>query len=207
MSLVGLQPRPVYKGAMSAVSHDERRRKIADVTVGIIAREGLESATVRRIAAEVGCSTTVITPYFSDKHELLLWTYRILGEFGTAEFERKAPPDCRDLLGYLTSMSAVDDANMAFWRTYVAIWDRSLRDPEILAEISSWRKAALGRIEDYVRRLNPECNDVERVALRLLALVQGMSIQRLFDPDSWSAETIKAGLSSEIDLLVRGNSG
>jgi len=64
------------------VSHDDHRRHIADVTVGIIAREGLEAATVRRIAAEVGCSTTVITHYFSDKHELLLWTYRLLGEFG-----------------------------------------------------------------------------------------------------------------------------
>ena len=187
---------------MTAVSHDERRRRIADVTVGIIAKEGLEAATVRRIAAEVGCSTTVITHYFSDKHELLLWTYRTLGEFGHAEFERTAPPDSRDLLGYLLSMAAIHDTNIAFWRTYVAIWDRSLRDPDIAAELNSWTRAVLERIELFIRVLNPECRNTSTVARRLLGAMQGISIQRLFDPESWSADAVREALESEIDLLV-----
>lgn len=190
---------------MSALNHDERRRQIADVTVGIIAREGLEAATVRRIAAEVGCSTTVITHYFSDKHELLLWTYRTLGEFGHAQFEQTAPPDSRDLLGYLLSMTAVDETNVALWRTYVAIWDRSLHDPEISAELNSWTTAVLERIEAFIEVLNPRCSNKGRVARRLLGLVQGISIQRLFDPESWSAEAERDALESEIDLLVHKN--
>jgi AcrR family transcriptional regulator len=190
---------------MSAVSHDERRRRIADVTVGIIAREGLEAATVRRIAAEVECSTTVITHYFSDKHELLLWAYRMLGEFGHAEFERTAPPDSRDLLGYLLSMAAVNEANIAHWRVYVAIWDRSLRDPEILSELNSWNRAVLDRIETFIRVINPECRDGTWVARRLLGLLQGISIQRLFEPASWSAKAIGETLASEIELLVHKN--
>jgi TetR/AcrR family transcriptional regulator, transcriptional repressor of bet genes len=190
---------------MSVVSHDERRRKIADVTVGIIAKEGLEAATVRRIAAEVGCSTTVITHYFSDKHELLLWTYRTLGEFGHAEFERTAPPDSRDLIGYLLSMAAIHDTNIAFWRTYVAIWDRSLRDPDIAAELNSWTGAVLDRIELFIRVINPECKNVGLIARRLLAGMQGISIQRLFDPESWSPDAVREALESEIDLLVHKN--
>jgi AcrR family transcriptional regulator len=190
---------------MSVVSHDEHRRRIADVTVGIIAREGLEAATVRRIAAEVGCSTTVITHYFSDKHELLLWTYRMLGEFGHAEFEQTAPPDSRDLLGYLLSMAAVDERNIAYWRAYVAIWDKSLRDPEIAAELNSWISAVLDRIETFIQVLNPTCADEGTVARRLLAHVQGISIQRLFDATSWSDEAMRDAFASEIDLLVHRN--
>ena len=195
----------MYRVGMPVVSHDEHRRHIADVTVGIIAREGLEAATVRRIAAEVGCSTTIITHYFSDKHELLLWTYRMLGEFGHAEFEQTAPPDSRDLLGYLLSMAAVNERNIAYWRAYVAIWDKSLRDPEIAAELNSWISAVLARIETFIDVLNPQCADKSKIARRLLAHMQGISIQRLFDPDSWSDEAMRDAFASEINLLVHGS--
>src|SRR5438270_261736 len=38
----------------------------------LIARHGLEAATVRGIAAEAGCSSGVIDHYFDDKDDLLL---------------------------------------------------------------------------------------------------------------------------------------
>ena len=63
---------------MRPTNHDERRRRIAAVTVEVIARDGLEAATVRRIATELGGPTKIVTHYFSDKHELLVWTYRSL---------------------------------------------------------------------------------------------------------------------------------
>jgi hypothetical protein len=44
-----------------ALDHDKRRRDIAWITIDLIAREGLEAATIRRIAAEAGCNTTAIT--------------------------------------------------------------------------------------------------------------------------------------------------
>jgi hypothetical protein len=44
-----------------ALDHDKRRRDIAWITIDVIAREGLEAATIRLIAAEAGCNTTAIT--------------------------------------------------------------------------------------------------------------------------------------------------
>ena len=121
--------------------HDKRRREIADVAVRLIAREGLEAVTVRRIAAEVGYSTTVVTHYFKNKHELLLWTYRTLGEAGQEGREYGTPDDPPDLLGYLMAMSAASETNRAYWRTYVAIWDHSLLDAQISAELNSWTRS------------------------------------------------------------------
>ena len=114
-------------------------------------------------------------------------------------------PDSRDLLGYLLSMAATDERNIAYWRAYVAIWDKSLRDPEIAAELNSWISAVLKRVETFIAVLNPQCADKSTIARRLLAQMQGISIQRLFDPASWSDQATREAFTSEIDLLVHKN--
>ena len=73
---------------MSAENHETRRRRIAEIALGIIAREGIEAATIRRIAAEVGYSTAVVTHYFENKQDLLGSVLRLLGELNHGKFEQ-----------------------------------------------------------------------------------------------------------------------
>src|SRR5579864_1330854 len=187
---------------MAPLNHDERRHKIAEVVIDVIAREGLDAATVRRIAAEVGFSTTVVTHYFSDKHDLLLSAYHILGEIAGERFQRIFARDPADLVGYLLSLSAADPADLPYWRTFIAIWDRSLRDPDFAAELRSWIDTALMRIQAFIKVLDPGCPDAERIARRLIALVHGLSAQLLFYPQSWSSTAVRQALTSEVELLL-----
>ena len=167
---------------MAENGHDERRRAIAQVTMGLIAREGLEAATVRRIAAEVGFSTTIVTHYFADKQELLLWAYRAVDEWARERFERAMAQEPVDLVGYLMSMCAVDEEDRITWRPLIGIWDRALRDPAFAAELHGWIDTTLAR--------------------RLLAMVQGISLQLLFDRESWTDEAVRDALASEVELLA-----
>ncbi|MGE4303319.1 MAG: TetR/AcrR family transcriptional regulator, partial [Novosphingobium sp.] len=64
------------------VDPDKRRKDIAQVTIDLVAREGLAAATFRRIAAEGGWSTASITNYFVDKQDLLVWTFQVLSVEG-----------------------------------------------------------------------------------------------------------------------------
>ncbi len=185
-----------------ALDHDARRREIADVVVEVIAREGLEAATIRRIAAEVGVSTTAITHYFADKDEMLLWAYRTLGDWAHDHFEEAVARDPADLTGYLMSMTAAGTENLAFWRTYIAIWDKSLRDPVLAAERDSWIDNALARIASFALVVKPDCADPAAVAKHMLAMVQGISVQILFKPDSWTAESVRAALAVEIEQVL-----
>ena len=169
---------------MATLDHDERRRRIAEVVVDVIASEGLDAATVRRIAAAVGYSTTVVTHYFADKHDLLLSAYHIMSEIAASRFEKTYGRDPTDLVGYLISMSALDNADLAYWRTFIAIWDRSLRDPAFAAELHSWTDEALVRIQAFIKARNPQCTDTDRIARRLFALIYGISVQLVFDPKS-----------------------
>ena len=114
---------------MLAVDHDERRRRIAEVTVAVIAREGLEAATIRRIAAELGGPTKIVTHYFADKQEMLVWAYRVIAERSQHYVREVVRRDPADIVGALMAMTAVDDFQTQLWRVYIAFWDRAARDP------------------------------------------------------------------------------
>ena len=182
---------------------DERRHDAITAAINVIAREGIEAATIRRIANEIGSSTATITYYFANKHELLLASYRKLGEFSSEKFAETIASDPADLVGYLVAMTAGNLETMARWRMYIAIWDTSLRDPALAAELQSWTDATLVRIETLIDILAPGWRDKNDVARRLIALVQGISVQRLFDQDSWTTDKVHKVLRDEVRLVLR----
>jgi AcrR family transcriptional regulator len=187
---------------MTAVDHDERRRRIAEVCVDVVGREGLEAATIRRIAAEVGYSTTIVTHYFADKQELLLWAYRALAEEAESHYQQVVARDPADLVGALMAMTAADETGVRRWRAYVAFWDRASRDAVFAAEQLRRIEGALGRIVEVVRARNGERADVGRVARLLNALVQGISVQALVDRESWSFDQIHEALAHEVESVL-----
>lgn len=187
---------------MLAVDHEERRRRIAEVAVDLIAREGLEATTIRRIAAEVRCSTTVVTHYFSDKDQLLLWAFRALGERAWEHVDAVIARDPADLVGALVCMAAVDQSVRRGWRAYVAFWERAARDPVLSGLQRMSTEMALQRIAAVIRARNGERGDIGRASRLLNALVQGISVQALADPDGWTPEEIRGALAHEVDMLL-----
>lgn len=59
------------------VDHDERRREVLDATWRVIGRDGLNAATVRRIAQEAGHSNGVLAHYFSNKNDILVSAHEL----------------------------------------------------------------------------------------------------------------------------------
>ena len=53
------------------MDHDERRRRIADAVLAVLARGGVEEATVRHVAAEAGVSAGMVQHYFASKDDLM----------------------------------------------------------------------------------------------------------------------------------------
>ena len=58
------------------VDHDVQRVKFAEATMSLIARQGLEGATMRAVAAEAGLSYGSLFHYFHSKDELLMHAVR-----------------------------------------------------------------------------------------------------------------------------------
>jgi AcrR family transcriptional regulator len=187
---------------MSSENHELRRRRIAEIVLQVITEDGLEAATVRRIAAEVGYSTAVVTYYFADKRDLLLSAFRSLGEKNRAKYDEFIAADPPDLISYLLSMSALEPSDGSAWRACIAFWDRSLRDPVFAAELRSWIEQVLDRIARFIVVLAPGHKDTRRAAMQLFDLVQGASTHLLFDEHCWSRSQIEQALAGEIALLL-----
>jgi len=190
---------------MFVLDPDERRRKIAEAALDVIAREGLDAATIRRIAAELGCSTTVITHYFADKQELLLWAYRALAQQAHDWIDEVAVRDPTDLAGCLLAMSAADEASERRWRVYVAFWDRAARDSQFAEAQRLHMDIALKRIANFVRARIGDRDDVTSISLLLNALVHGISVQALIDRRRWTLDQIRATLAREVEIALHGS--
>jgi TetR/AcrR family transcriptional repressor of bet genes len=187
---------------MLAVDHDERRRRIAEVTVDVIAREGLEAATIRRIAAELGGPTKIVTHYFADKQEMLVWAYRVIAERSQHYVSEVVTRDPADIVGALMAMTAIDDFQTQLWRVYIAFWDRAARDPFFADLQRAQIDRALKVIADILRARNGARADLESISQRLNALVQGISILALAEKDRWSVERTRRTIADEVELLL-----
>ena len=58
---------------MSTVKYSNRRLEVTEAAWRVIVRDGLDRASMRAIAQELGASTGVVTHYFRDKDELTLF--------------------------------------------------------------------------------------------------------------------------------------
>jgi AcrR family transcriptional regulator len=187
---------------MASVDHAERKRLIAEKARAIIAAEGLDAATIRRIAAELDFSTHAITHYFADKDELLLWTYEALDTEGFALFSGVARRDPGDLVGCLMAMTATDPVNVRLWRVYIAFWDRAGRDPRFAAAQRHSIRKAEDLLAGTIARRNPRIADPVRCARQMIAMVNGISVQALLDPGCWTAQTARAAYEGYAGSLL-----
>lgn len=186
---------------MRIVDHEERRREIAEVAMDLIAREGLEATTLNRIAKEMGASIRVITHYFADKDTLLFWVYRLMAQQGQEALSEVLARNPADLARMLTTMCGGDEASLKRWRVYVAFWDKATRSPQFAAEQQLWIERTLELVGEVVGAMLGPLADVRPLARELLSLVHGMSVQRILDPDSWTAQTIAAVIERRVREL------
>ncbi|TJZ45399.1 TetR/AcrR family transcriptional regulator [Streptomyces piniterrae] len=117
-----------------------RRREIAEAVWRIAAGRGLESASMREIAAEAGVSLRVVQYAFGSKHRLLVEALRLLHEENEARARARVarlpdPTDPRAMLRtVLGEFLPLDAQRRMALRVFVAYYVRSLTDPA-LAEV------------------------------------------------------------------------
>lgn len=177
------------------VDHDQRREEILEAVVRVVARDGLEKATVRVIAAETGWSTGVLQHYFSDKDEMMVSALRLMYERISARGEA--------LLEGLTGITALqelvlenlplDDQRELETKFLMNYWSRVIREGDGVPRPERRGPQLIDTLSDLVREAQ-EAGEIrseetpEDVAERLLALIDGFSLHTLLDPQRLTRE-------------------
>ncbi|WP_331770372.1 TetR/AcrR family transcriptional regulator (plasmid) [Embleya sp. NBC_00888] len=115
-----------------------QRRRIAEAVWRIAAEQGLDAASMRRIATEAGVSLRLVQYHFAGKHTLLVDALRLLHEENGRLARTRIPADAGDIPGLLRSILGeflpMDEQRGFALRVFAAYYARSLTDPE-LAEV------------------------------------------------------------------------
>ncbi len=186
------------------VDADQRRTEFTDAAARIIARSGVEAATMREVAAEAGWTTGAVTHYFADKRELLLATLQ--DSLTNRRAQRPGPGEAtaeERLRASLEGALALDADRRRHWLVTLAFATQAAAD----AELARVQRAAYREFRRHIEGLVEEAGLADRGAGRVLAeqlisAADGIAIQALFDPRAWTPARQTATLH-ELYVKVR----
>jgi TetR/AcrR family transcriptional regulator, transcriptional repressor of bet genes len=188
--------------------HQQRRQQVARIAADLVAAGGLGAATHRRIAEAAGCSTTVVSHYFTDKRDLVTATYREVGDRVATRVEAARTSEDR-LVAMLEALLPLDEDRTRDWRLLFTFLGLAATDAELTAEQRDRAAAARAQIEtaltsDTQAGRLPADIDVAAAAGFLLSLVLGMGMQALFDPAEWPLERMRTVIADAVAQIRAG---
>ena len=188
------------------VDGELRRLELADAAARLIARGGLGAVTMRDVATEAGLTTGSVTHYFSDKRELLLFTLNTSLE--RRRGRRNAVANVGPAVALQASLDGalpLDADRLRHWMVTIAFCTLAAGD----AELAAAQRDAYREFRNTVTAQLVQCGlpaaAAQREAERLIAVVDGVAMQALFDTDSWPAARQSAVLADALAGLPVGN--
>jgi AcrR family transcriptional regulator len=171
------------------VDHQGRRRQIIEALWRITASDGLEEATLRRIAAEAGVSMGMVQHYFTNKDEMMQFALTAVSERVLDRLARHAADTSDTAAPYdtvralLIEMLPLDEdrrleANVAF-----AFFSRAAVRPAIAEQLREDTNRMQEFLAEQIRSARPDRTswavEPAEEAAALLALVDGLSVHTL----------------------------
>jgi AcrR family transcriptional regulator len=184
------------------VDSDERRAQLGAAAARVIARAGIAGATMREVAAEAGWTTGALTHYFADKRELLTFTLdaSLARRRGTRPRRDLSPREA--LRAWLLRVLPIDEDARLHWTVTVAFCAQAAGDAELATSQRDAYRDFRANVAVLVERASPARGAAaEHEAERLIALVDGVAIQALFDPESWPPERQIAALDAALATI------
>jgi AcrR family transcriptional regulator len=203
-------PRWQDAGVPKAVDHDQRRAELAEAARRLIAKGGLEAATVRAISAEAGYSTGVLTHVFPDKDAVVLAALNASIELSRKRREQMTT-QWRGRAGLRELLHAelpVDDASRSDEHIWIAFWAQAAFSERLAAEQRAvnheWRALILRLLAEGVEDGDlREGLDLDYEADRIVAIIDGLGTSALFDRRYWTKTRLLATIDRHVSELAR----
>lgn len=192
------------------VDHEQRRQELAHAVWRVIRREGVDSASVRKVAQEAGWSPGSLRHYFASHSELLSFAMQLVVDRITDRLARlEIADDARAAVEQvLFELLPLDGDRAAENEVWLAFTGRALIDPELRTRHhdvdDALRQACATALEQLADadRLDPGL-DRALEADRLHALCDGLALQSAMRPNRPAPSRIVAVVVRHLDSLDR----
>ncbi|MBU6329203.1 MAG: TetR/AcrR family transcriptional regulator [Acidobacteria bacterium] len=191
------------------VDHDERRQQHLEALWRLLERDGAGAISIRHLAEEAGESKSNIATYFPSRTDIL---YAAVSQVWERNLQRASSLDLTD--GSLATaveavMIAIPDSperrrQASVWMLLLAENTQSPEARELLATLD-------GRVRRAVRTalgtwqstgLVHVARDLDLEAMRLHALIDGLSLHTLHTPDGIPADRLRAIVNEHLSDLA-----
>ena len=194
------------------VDHEKRKIKIAEATWKVIVEEGIENATVRKIAQASNLSVGALRHYFSSQTELLRFSMELVSNRVMERVEARR--NSIDQLSFelltegVSEVLPVDEERkieMEVWLAFSAkvLVDTKLR--ELSNKVYEDMHRGLEKVIHALLALNiiKEEHDLDLEVNRLHALVDGMAMHHLLNPEQFTEEKMVETLKYHLQSLCK----
>jgi AcrR family transcriptional regulator len=193
---------------LTRIDTDSRRRELGEALWRVVLREGIQAASVRKVAAEAGVSKGSLRHVFPSQSELLAFAMQLISD----EVRRRvaaveASEDVRTMVEQrLNSLLVLDPETRAIFDVWLAFAasacaDASLRPlrDETHAQVRNLCRESLETLRAH-GKTRPGL-DVTCEAERLHALIDGLATHATLDPERTTSRRQVEILSRHLDTL------
>lgn len=196
------------------MSQEKRRLEVSQAAWKVIVREGLDRTSMRAIAQEMGCTTGVVTHYFRNKQELILFALNQVTE-KLKTFMKEAIDTVSGIERLVVMLSAflpLDGERQDILRVWVAFLGYAVGRENLMREHQESAAQLRGIIVEELERLQAAKllrNDIApRIeANALLALVNGVSLDWLIQANCLTNDEQRLVIERYVKGLVVEKSG
>jgi len=175
------------------VDHDQRRVELAEVVWRVIATQGMQCVTIRQLSLESGWSRGVLAHYFTDKDGLLLFAFQLATDRAMARIEeqRKRNSGMNAVRAIALESLDLDEVRRMETRVWTSFIAHAASEPSLADEhrrrYKEWSHILEGALSEAVLTQElPQDTDVAAETESLIAFIDGLSIQAMFDPSHFA---------------------
>ena len=189
------------------VDAGQRREEVAEAVRRVIIRNGVTGTTLRDVAGEAGYSTGVLTHYFPDKAALLLFALQATTGRVAERIALIDPNERGALRALIEEVLPLDETRTVNWLVWLAFWGEATGDPALAATQREHYRHFRARCEEMIAtalargEIAPGLDAADE-ADRIVALVDGLALQAVFDRERWPAERQRRFTDAHLASLV-----
>jgi AcrR family transcriptional regulator len=192
------------------VDHDERRLELVGATWRIIARLGIESATMREIAMEAGFANGALKPYFPTKDTLLSFAFsHVFNRTNERIAEVTAGKSgIAALRAFCMEVLPLDEERVSEARIVIPFWQKAINDPGKAAihqeSMEQWQAAIVRHLAEARKTGDVSAAAEDRViAGHLLNMLLGAQIAAALAAEGQGDLRLADQLESFLNLLAK----
>jgi len=185
------------------VDHNDRREAVASAALHLIGERGIDNVTLEDISKAAGFSTRIISHYFGNKREMLLFTFVEAYKRSVAKALTVDPSIDDPLLATVEGFLPIDDERARWWIAWNALGSMAVSDARrYMKQGEALQRTLLARDQEAGRI--PAGTDLDLAAAKVLALINGCAAMALADPKHWNRKRLRAIIAAEIATIRSG---